>query len=183
MEIFQFLSYWTSVEHSIILDTFSLWLLTPCSLTPDPPPTSSPFFTSYSWSLVNVPMSQHSILSPLFKLVNVSLCVIVAIFTLSNSTSAQFQTCVSNLSHKHPPRALSSSPLYSPSQSGGSPFTTSPKLKPWQLSLFPLLHIPINHHHVLSVLPSKNVYTTFLLLRPHCSSLSSHPPSSSAMAS
>lgn len=100
MEIFQLLSYWTSVEHSIILEIFSLWLITPYSPTLNSLPLFWSFFPSSLLSLVNAQMSQHSSLayhSNWFKY----LCGIAAIFTLSKTTSSQFQTGVSNLSHRY----------------------------------------------------------------------------------
>lgn len=55
-------------------EMFSLWLLTLYSPTTDSPPPCWPFLSSSSISLVNVQMPQCSVLSPPFKLIEVSLC-------------------------------------------------------------------------------------------------------------
>ena len=91
-------------------------------------------------------------------------CVIAAIFTLSNTNSSQFQTCVSNPSHRDPTQHSAVLPVRSRSV-GGSTTHQVTELKPW---LLPLLHMLINHQDGLSASPPKYFYTT-LPLHPHCS--------------
>lgn len=124
MEISQFLSYWTSVEHSIIPKLLVL--------------ASNTLLSYHCWSPSFLPILPiFSSICSKFKCPSVESGQGISLCSrpfLQCQIQCPFQTWVSNLSHRHPHSTQQFS-LSSPFQSGFLPPSRTSKPEPWQLSL------------------------------------------------